>query len=65
MFRQIRRPDPHPGEPAVRPSKCPECGSPRVTTTGKVVTASTYWRCEACGEIWNVGRRQPPDRYTR
>jgi uncharacterized Zn finger protein len=64
MFRE-RRPDPPAGEPEPPPTKCPECSSPRVTTTNKVVTASTYWRCEACGEIWNAGRRLPSRRYTR
>lgn len=35
---------------------CPFCASERVATTGKAVTVSSYWRCEACGEIWNPGR---------
>ena len=47
------------------PSKCPQCDSPRVKTTSKTITSSTYWRCEACGEIWNVGRRRPTYRYSR
>jgi transposase-like protein len=38
---------------------CPFCKSPDVTTTNKVVTASTYWRCLACGQIWNPGRLLP------
>jgi ribosomal protein L37AE/L43A len=62
MFRERR---PIPGEPTEPPDRCPQCGSPRVKTTSKAITASTYWRCEACGEIWNVGRRQPSGRYTR
>ena len=61
MFRERR---PIPGEATAPPTKCPECDSPRVTTTNTTITASTYWRCEACGEIWNVGRRQPSRRYT-
>jgi predicted Zn finger-like uncharacterized protein len=36
---------------------CPECQSSSVTTTAKYPDADTYWRCERCGEIWNVGRR--------
>jgi ribosomal protein L37AE/L43A len=62
MFRDRQ---PIPGQGNEPPKKCPECDSPRVTTTSKAITASTYWRCEACGEIWNVGRRQPTHRYTR
>jgi hypothetical protein len=27
-----------------------------VATTSKAVTLSTYWRCTACGQIWNVSR---------
>jgi ribosomal protein L37AE/L43A len=52
-----------PGELTDPPTKCPECSSPRVKTTAKSITVSTYWRCEACGEIWNVGRRRPTYRY--
>lgn len=40
------------------PSECPACGSPDVKTSSKVVTASSYWRCDGCGEVWNVGRRR-------
>ena len=61
MFRER---EPIPGEPTAPATKCPECDSPRVTTTNKTITASTYWRCEACGEIWNVGRRKPTYRYS-
>lgn len=38
------------------PPACPACRSSSVTTTAKNPDASTYWRCERCGEIWNVGR---------
>lgn len=41
------------------PTACPACRSPSVTTTAKHPDATTYWRCEACGEVWNVSRRQP------
>lgn len=40
------------------PSECPACGSSDVKTSSKVVTASSYWRCDGCGEVWNVGRRR-------
>ena len=62
MFHERRPP---PGEPTTAPTNCPQCGSPKVTTTSKVITESTYWRCEACGEIWNASRRRPSHRYTR
>lgn len=41
------------------PSECPVCRSSDVKTTSKAVTAESYWRCVACGEVWNVGRREP------
>jgi transposase-like protein len=47
-----------------RPAACPSCGSAEVTTAGKHTDASSYWRCEKCGEVWNVGRRQEPARFT-
>jgi transposase-like protein len=40
------------------PSHCPSCRSLEVRTTSKVITAESYWRCEACGEVWNAGRRK-------
>jgi hypothetical protein len=42
---------------AIAPSKCPACRSSDITTTSKIVTAQAYWRCVACGEVWNVRRR--------
>ena len=47
-----------PGEPIAAPSACPACRSADITTTSKVVAADTYWRCVACGEVWNVTRRE-------
>jgi transposase-like protein len=64
MYRPPRQ-DTEPGEPIPAPTNCPQCGSTKVTTTAKPITASTYWRCESCGEIWNVGRRLPGRRYPR
>ena len=46
--------DPNDGTVAI--TTCPFCASSRVTTTNKTLTASTYWRCQACGEIWNPRR---------
>jgi hypothetical protein len=45
-----------PVEAIAAPKACPFCKSVEVTTTSKAVTVSTYWRCGACGQIWNVGR---------
>jgi ribosomal protein L37AE/L43A len=39
-----------------RPEACPFCQSKAVGTLAKVVTASTYWRCQSCGEMWNPER---------
>jgi transposase-like protein len=35
---------------------CPICRSNQVSTTSKSVNELTYWRCQACGEIWNQTR---------
>lgn len=40
------------------PSACPACQSSSIASAAKRPDATTYWRCEACGEVWNVGRRQ-------
>lgn len=34
-----------------------------MTTTSKVIDASTYWRCVTCGEVWNVDRRDVHSRF--
>jgi ribosomal protein L37AE/L43A len=39
-----------------RPEACPFCESKAVGTLAKVITISTYWRCQACGEMWNPQR---------
>ena len=38
------------------PKSCPFCRSLDFKTTNKIVDESTYWRCLACGEIWNPRR---------
>lgn len=44
---------------AVEPPRiCPACRSQDVKTTSNVVTVASYWRCLACGEVWNAGRRE-------
>jgi transposase-like protein len=41
----------------ISPQACPACGSTAVKTTAKHPDIDSYWRCEGCGEIWNIGRR--------
>ena len=45
--------------PAVQtvPSVCPACRSTAISTTAKSPDANAYWRCAACGEVWNMSRR--------
>ena len=45
------------------PAPCPFCGSSKVRTASEKVDASTYWRCEACGQMWNVGRLRASSRF--
>ena len=47
-----------PNEVVVAPACCPACGSTDLQTTSKTIDVSTYWRCNACGEVWNVSRRE-------
>jgi hypothetical protein len=35
---------------------CRSCQSDRITATDSTVTDATYWRCLACGEVWNPAR---------
>jgi len=32
-------------------------------TASEKVDSSTYWRCETCGQMWNVGRLQSSSRH--
>jgi hypothetical protein len=48
---------PAPSEPVLSANPdCPSCRASRATTTSKTLSASTYWRCLACGNIWNPSR---------
>jgi transposase-like protein len=49
-------------EPPAAPTACPFCRSSRIITASEKVDASTYWRCESCGELWNLGRVRPSSR---
>lgn len=35
--------------------ECPFCRSAQVTTTAKSAE-DVYWRCQACGQVWNPSR---------
>jgi transposase-like protein len=48
---------------ATAPTHCPTCRSQDLKTTSKVINAETYWRCVACGEVWNVARLRTGSRY--
>ena len=50
---------------APAPAACPTCRSASIVTTAKSPTADSYWRCTACGEVWNVSRRQTSTYGTR
>jgi predicted Zn finger-like uncharacterized protein len=53
-----------PRDGARSPETCPACQSSAIVTTEKNPDASTYWRCESCGEVWNDSRLDAP-RYGR
>jgi transposase-like protein len=44
------------------PAVCPGCKSRSISTTSRVPDQHAYWRCEACGEIWNDARRKAAPR---
>jgi transposase-like protein len=49
-----------PTKAVTAPTHCPTCRSQDVTTASKIVNSETYWRCGACGDVWNAGRRREP-----
>ena len=51
--------------PVAPPGFCPSCRSTDLTTTSKTIDTYSYWRCRACGEIWNAGRRETGRGFTR
>lgn len=50
-------------EPIQPPTRCPACGAKEFTTTSKAADRNTYWRCLACGEVWNLERRAAGSRF--
>jgi len=49
-----------PRHEADSPTTCPACQSSAIVTTEKKPDASSYWRCERCGEVWNDSRVDGP-----
>lgn len=45
------------------PARCPSCRSQDLVTTSKVVTPDSYWRCCACGEVWNAARLRSASKH--
>lgn len=45
------------------PKACPFCRSSRIGAPTQKVDASTYWRCEACGQMWNEDRLRATSGY--
>ena len=58
----ITPPEPPPFE---APTACPFCHATKIKAAKEKVDVSTYWRCEACGEIWNISRLQSPSTANR
>lgn len=42
--------------PPTTPPMCPSCRSRATVTTSATPDDASYWRCTACGEVWNVAR---------
>ena len=49
-------------EPTLAPTACPFCQSTKITTPSEKVDANTYWRCDACGQMWTVARQRTTNR---
>lgn len=41
---------------ALQPRRCPTCNGREIVTASKTIDRYTYWRCVACGEVWNLDR---------
>jgi predicted Zn finger-like uncharacterized protein len=60
--RQQRVPEPAESD-ANAPTKCPACQSAALTTASKSPDRESYWRCTACGEVWNPSRVRTTHTY--
>jgi transposase-like protein len=47
------------------PKVCPYCKSTRIAAPTTGTGAATYWRCDGCGEMWNVARQRAAERPLR
>jgi len=49
------------------PTRCPFCFSAAISAAGKKLSAETYWRCDACSQLWHPDRLRStaPTRYER
>jgi transposase-like protein len=56
VAREPQAPHCHDKVDAIKPAVCPSCGSQAVGTLAKAVTAETMWRCQRCGDSWQVQR---------
>lgn len=57
------RPIEHPQPAVAAPGACPFCRSSKIMTAGAKVDASTYWRCQTCGQMWNEARLRSSNPY--
>ena len=42
------------------PVACPSCKSPTIVAAAKVPSATGYWRCIGCGDVWSPARTGAP-----
>jgi ribosomal protein L37AE/L43A len=56
--------EPAASTPSLVTPSCPTCGADAVTTE-RVPSASSYWRCVSCGDVWTPSRRQSTPRWSR
>jgi hypothetical protein len=49
--------------PPPDPTSCPFCRATTLRSPGEKFDANAYWRCEACGEMWNAARLQTSSRH--
>jgi predicted Zn finger-like uncharacterized protein len=42
------------------PVACPSCKSPSIVAAAKVPSATGYWRCTVCGDVWSPARTAAP-----
>jgi len=63
LMNQDETSSPPQDETSSPPTTCPFCGSAKIATVSKVADSESYWRCETCGEMWNVARLPAAKRW--